>query len=317
VIRPLVVASGILCAALTSPAASAEAAWKLEQVASRLTHLSGVWGNSSEDVFAVGGRGAVLHFDGRRWARQTSGTGKNLAAVWTASSSEAIAVGLDGVILHFDGRGWNTKKGGTSKSLLAVWGASASDVFAVGRGGTILHFDGRGWTRQPSPTRYDLNAVWGASASDVYAAGLHGTLIHFDGEKWSQKDPSFGWHWTFTALGGISAEKVYAGGRRRPSGQLSDEVLEGVVLRSDGGTWLPVRGSESQVVEAIWAVAPDEVYFAGAGINGLEQVRRFDGVEFRTVDSESRFSPRAIWGAPTGEVFVVGTNGFVLTKSPR
>ncbi|HSD72021.1 MAG TPA: hypothetical protein VLE54_04485 [Thermoanaerobaculia bacterium] len=314
-IRPLVVASGIFCATLPAPAARAEAAWNLEQVASRLTHLSGVWGSSSEDVFAVGSRGVVLHFDGRRWTRQASGTGKNLAAVWAASSTEAFAVGLDGVILHFDGRGWETEKSGTSKSLLAVWGASARDVFAVGRGGTILHFDGRGWTRQASPTRYDLNSVWGSSATDVYAAGLHGTLIQFDGKKWFQKDPSFGWHWTFTALGGISAENVYAGGGRRPSGQLSDEVLEGVVLRSDRATWTPVRGGESQVVEGIWAVAPDEVYLAGPGINGLEQVRRFDGVEFRTVDSESRFSPRAIWGAPTGEIFVVGTNGFVLTKS--
>lgn len=67
----------------------------------------------------------------------------------------------------------------------------------------------------------------------------------------------------------------------------------------------------------IWAVSPDEVYFTGPAINGLEEVRRYDGEEFRIVDSESRFSPRAIWGAPSGEVFVVGTNGFVLTKTSR
>jgi hypothetical protein len=46
-------------------------------------------------------------------------------------------------------------------------------------------------------------------------------------------------------------------------------------------------------------------------------VRRFDGQEFRVVDSESRSSPQAIWGAPTGEVFAAGTNGFVLMKRVR
>ena len=143
-IRALVVAGGIFCATLPSPTARAEVAWTLEQVASRLTHLSGVWGSSFEDVFAVGGRGVILHFDGSRWRHQESGTGKDLAAVWAGSRTEAFAVGLDGVILHFDGRGWVKEKSGTSKTLLAVWGASPTDVYAVGRGGTILHFDGRG-----------------------------------------------------------------------------------------------------------------------------------------------------------------------------
>lgn len=310
-------AGALVALALGSTVERAETGWELRQVETRLTHFSGVWGSSASDVFAVGNRGTILHFDGSRWSRQKSGTGKNLSAVWVASPTDAVAVGLDGVILHFDGRGWETEKSGTSKSLLAVWGSSASDVYAVGRGGTILHFDGRAWTRQPSPTRFDLNAAWGTSPTDVSAAGAHGTLVHSDGTKWSQANPSFGWYWTFNALGGTSSGPVYVGGGRRPSGQLSDEVVEGVVLRSDGAAWTPVRGSESQVVAGIWASAPDEIYFAGPGINGLEQVRRFDGAEFRTVDSESRFSPRAVWGAPTGELFVVGSNGFVLTKSPR
>lgn len=120
--RAIVVAGGILCAALLSPAARTETEWKLEQVGTRLTGLSGVWGTSSQNVFAVGGRGVILHFDGSRWSRQESGTGKHLAAVWTGSRTEAFAVGLDGVILHFDGRGWERERSRTSKTLLAVWG---------------------------------------------------------------------------------------------------------------------------------------------------------------------------------------------------
>lgn len=309
--------AAVVFLALASSPLRAESGWELRQVETQLVRFSGVWGSSASHVFAVGNRGTIVHFDGSRWNRQKSGTGKDLAAVWVASPTDAFAVGLDGVILHFDGRGWEKQKSGTSKSLLAVWGSSASDVYAVGRDGTILHFDGRAWTRQPSPTRFDLSAAWGTSSADVFAAGAHGTVIHFDGTKWFQADRSFGWFWTFTSLGGTSLGNVYAGGGRRPSGQLSADVFEGVVLRSDGAVWTPVRGSESQLVVGIWAATPDEIYIAGPAINGLEEVRRYDGEEFETVDSESRFSPRAIWGAPTGELFVVGSNGFVLTKTAR
>ena len=69
-------------------------------------------------------------------------------------------------------------------------------------------------------------------------------------------------------LGGTSAGNVYAGGSRRPSGQLRDEVLDGVVLRYDGEAWKPVAGGEAQVVGGIWPVSPDEIYFTGPALNG-------------------------------------------------
>ncbi|HSE64181.1 MAG TPA: hypothetical protein VLG15_11290 [Thermoanaerobaculia bacterium] len=304
-----------VAASLAVATALPEAGWTLQQVESRLASFTGVWGTSGEDVHAVGNRGMVVHFDGSRWTRAKSGTRQHLLAVWAASRTAAFAVGLDGVILHFDGRGWEAAKSGTSKSLLAVWGASPSDVFAVGRDGTILHFDGRSWTRQPSGTSVDLTAVWGSSATDVHAAGARGTLLRYDGVRWTQPVPSFGWHWTFTALGGRSPANVYAAGWRQPSGEL--DTREGFLLRSDGETWSPISGGETQFVESLWAAAPDEVYLVGPALNGLPEVRRFDGQVFRVVDSQSRFSPQAIWGAPTGEIFVAGTNGFVLTKRVR
>jgi hypothetical protein len=117
----------------------------------------------------------------------------------------------------------------------------------------------------------------------------------------------------FTSLGGTSAANVYVAGWRRPSGALGEE-REGVVLHFDGKTWTEVAGGGNQIVTGLWAQAPDEVYFIGPALNGLEQIRRFDGQVFQEVDSEGRLAPKAIWGAPTGELFVAGTNGFVLTK---
>lgn len=306
-------ASTILAAVAVSTPPPAAEDWKAEQVASRLTQFAGVGASSSENVFVVGDRGTIFHFDGSHWAQQKSGTGRNLAAVWVGSSNSAFAVGLDGVIVEYDGKAWKTGTSGTTKTLLDVWGVSPSDVFAVGRDGTILHYDGRAWSRQTSGTTVDLTAVWGSSSTDIHAAGDHGTLLHYDGRHWAQKFPSFGWHWTFTALGGSSTSNVFVAGWRRPSGVLRPE-REGVLLRFDGEKWTPVAGGEGQIAEGLGA-SPRNVDIVGPALNGLESVRRLEEGVFRLVRSDSRFGYRDIWRAQSGEIFVAGTNGFVLTKA--
>ena len=43
--------------------------------------LSGVWGSSGEDVFAVGAFGTILHYDGTAWSLMDSGTTEGLYGV--------------------------------------------------------------------------------------------------------------------------------------------------------------------------------------------------------------------------------------------
>ena len=44
-------------------------------------YLGGVWGSSGTDVFAVGGSGTILHYDGTNWSAMTSGTAEYLYGV--------------------------------------------------------------------------------------------------------------------------------------------------------------------------------------------------------------------------------------------
>jgi hypothetical protein len=68
-----------------------------------------------------------------------------LSGVWGASDTQVYAVGDGMVILFFDGSTWakvptpNITTNLTRK-LHAVWGAGANNVYAVGDGGTILHY---------------------------------------------------------------------------------------------------------------------------------------------------------------------------------
>ena len=143
--------------------------------------LVGVWGTSGRDVFAVGGQGTVLHFDGRAWSRTPVEGEPHLIAVWGASDRDVFAVGDEGVILHYDGRAWTAMESGTTMNLIGVWGASGRDVFVVGYGGTLLHYDGSTWTPMAAGATGDLNGVWGSGPEDVFVVGGAGTILHYGG----------------------------------------------------------------------------------------------------------------------------------------
>jgi hypothetical protein len=62
----------------------------------------GVWGSASDDVWAVGYAGTILHWDGTLCSMVPSTTTAPLDAVWGSGPRSAFAVGQDGTIL-----GWS------------------------------------------------------------------------------------------------------------------------------------------------------------------------------------------------------------------
>jgi photosystem II stability/assembly factor-like uncharacterized protein len=295
--------------------------WDRQRITSRLTDLAGISGVSSSDVFVVGARGTVLHFDGTRWKEQKSGTSRNLSAVRAISPSDVFAVGFDGLILHFDGKEWRRQESGTTRTLSAIWGDSPSNVVAVGRSGKILRYDGKVWRAEQSGTRQDLLAVWGSSSSDIYAGGARATLLHFRGDSWSpvqiglEQYSQVKAYVQFNALGGTSPTDAYAAGWQ---GHVDVDVdRTGVFLHSDGQTWKAVPEGDTELVSSLWAASPTEVFLVGRTLNGLNDVRRFDGARLSTVLSDARFGIRsAVWSALNGEVFVVGEGGSVFHGVP-
>jgi hypothetical protein len=62
----------------------------------------GVWGISANEVWAVGWGDNILHWNGSRWARVSSGSPNGLTSVWGShSSTDVWAVGDRGTILHW------------------------------------------------------------------------------------------------------------------------------------------------------------------------------------------------------------------------
>ena len=84
------------------------------------------------------------------WGPQTSGTTQPLLGLWgDTSTNDIFAVGGGGTILHSlnDGANWGADTSGTTQLLYGVWGSDYQNIFAVGSNGTILNSgdDGRDW----------------------------------------------------------------------------------------------------------------------------------------------------------------------------
>jgi hypothetical protein len=116
-------------------------------------NFGGIWGNSSDDVWAVG--------------------------------SDYLNIFSGGLVFHFTGQEWEEapRLPYPASSPQAVWGDGQS-LWALNNDGVINRLDGESWTCE-QPTMYLMlffNDIWGTSADNIWAVGDKGIILHRAGE---------------------------------------------------------------------------------------------------------------------------------------
>lgn len=176
--------------------------WQLVTSGLREAILS-IGGTSPTNVWAVGadaGAGAgpiVLHYDGARWTRVSTGSTGTLwwthafpdGTVFMAGAQSTILRSTDGVTFTR-----MATPGRASHTVFGVWGTSPTDVYAVGsvsgRDGFLWHYDGTAWTDVPVTAAVPTTPVcdtpgffkvWGDAGGRVYAIGGSGVVLRRDG----------------------------------------------------------------------------------------------------------------------------------------
>jgi photosystem II stability/assembly factor-like uncharacterized protein len=94
-----------------------------------------LWGADALNVFAVGDGTILHTSDGgTTWKLQTSGFAGRLSGVWGTSPTDVFAVGASGTILRTsDGGGtWTRQPSPSADTLYAVWASSPTNVFITG-----------------------------------------------------------------------------------------------------------------------------------------------------------------------------------------
>lgn len=123
-----------------------------------------VWGSGPDDVYIVGQRGAVLHWDGAALTELFVGAADDLIAVWGTGPDLVVAVGgrANGLISVWDGTTWETHDLAPVPGLNGVW--MRGPVAHVGGVlGTLGSFDTRSGELDlvDVETQMDFHAMYG------------------------------------------------------------------------------------------------------------------------------------------------------------
>lgn len=272
--------------------------------------LTGVWGSSPENIYAVGFGETILHSsDGHSWtqAYPSDCTGlscEHFGAIWGSGPDDIFVIGTYyGKILHYDGQGWYEMQTPPidDKMLVAIWGSGPSDVYVGGTGGVIWHYDGNpmiGWTEMDSGTHLDVNAIWGTSPDNVIASGKDQLILRYDGKSdgcWQVIQEGTEDDNALSAILGISAEEIYIGGNQTPLLHYNS-ITDAIAIVSENISIMSILGIWGQSGEDFWIAGRDGMIF--------RRNRRF---HWRDAKLPAAGQVRGLWGDPrSGERFAVG-----------
>lgn len=260
-----------------------------------------VWASNSSDVWVVGEKVSMLHWNGARWSRPAGRANESAYSVWGATPDDVWA--YSDRLLHWNGDEWSAWEidAGTPLSLGALGGSSASDVWAVGYGDSAIHWNGAEWSLEPPDGGVNLDAVWSWSSTDAWAVGT-GALVHWNGLTWDRVPPPGGTPGSFyRAVWGSAPTDVWAVG------------LSGLALHWNGASWGPFPAPVGLYdFSAVWGSSATDVWLA-ASSGGAVEVLHWDGSLLSPKVPGDKREVLAGFSLPSGEAWAVGRGGAILS----
>ncbi|MEQ8654450.1 MAG: hypothetical protein RIC87_18425 [Kiloniellales bacterium] len=270
-------------------------------------------------LFVVGDEGTIFSFADGKWTRLASPVPLPLHALWGRSSNDLYAVGWMGTILHFDGEAWRLQRGceidadgkyaasAANTPLFDLVGDGEGRLWAVGDRGWILHYDGKTWQPEDSGTTAHLRAITTLSDGRLLAAGGDGTVLLRDAEgHWQGLDCPLRSQFQAAMVledGGV----LLAGGRY---------FMEANGFRGDLLLWRDgafTRLGDDQAFARFRALAPYRDAALAVGDKG--QIHHIIGDRVVQLESGTTHDLLGILPLPTGEALAVGDFGTILTAA--
>jgi len=210
--------------------------------------LYGVWGTSTDNVWAVGGnvdgsqpRTALLHHDGEQWTsfpQPVEANNRTLFKVWGTGESDVWACGQAGLLLHFDGESWGAVPSGTFESLFTVHGAPSTVAVGGSVVPALVEETPQGFTEIALPAGTNtLRGVFVPPSGTPWACGLGATVLRRSSGGWLR-------------IGGLPAA--------------SSRDFHAVCVDDAGGVWLAggdlVQNDEGVLMYYVTRSVPTGVY---------------------------------------------------------
>ena len=282
-----------------------------------------LWGSATNDVWAAGDGGTILHFDGVSWKRSTAvQSDAKLNAIWGRDTNDVWVAGDGGTVLHWDGNSW-AERSVHAGPLVAIGAGDSGEVWVADIAGSVWSWTGVSWKESVTarcnfgpkkPGVIQLGCVW-----DTLTSSAGGTMIH---------PPPWDGHWDGTRLvrGKIPPPprgRAF-GGSRSTDVWLRKWGIDSEVSRWDGKRWVPLGSGvgaswqpsdiyPSTTINAIWGASDDDVW--AVGVQG--QILRFDGKRWRAFDGGTRANLEHVWGSGPNDVWASGAAGLLHWDGAR
>jgi hypothetical protein len=320
-----------------------ESDWEL--VESNTTEsLTAIWGFEDDDIWALSAN-SLLHYDGRSWDVALENEQWNLTGLWGAAPDDIWAVGTfpEWFIMHYDGSGWEPYDFGETQPVSGfsgVWGTSAQSVYAFQLSSQATweapwYWDGTTWMEHNaeivypneeerwSTEIYSSRPEASSTSPDNIVVADFGGIVLYDGTQWSVIESGLASTCTADAAwvldgGGFLIGKSFCGirayGNVAGIPELDVEDFSPPVIF--GGFW----GTSDRDIYAIgfqWQagrIRRGIMYEAHAVAS---HIWHYDGQSWSQEDlGDLAVSLSAIWGSPSGQVWVVGDEGTILRRRP-
>lgn len=221
--------------------------------------------DDGEVFFSGSDAHVARYADGAFERMTTPGLGKHTVfGLWGATSDDVYAVGAvagrNGFVWHYDGEAWTDlplpdglpqTEARDIPSFFKVWGTSADDVWVVGGEGVVLRGNARdGFTAVDSGADGLLFTVHGTGDRLVVVGGAqNGVLLEADGDALVEKTPTGapllqgvcvandGVTWAVGARGVVYREGAEGFERVNTDLQLDVQSLHAVWVDPQGGVW--------------------------------------------------------------------------------
>jgi hypothetical protein len=280
--------------------------------------INALWGRSAGDLFAVGDRGAVWHFDGTEWSSLLEGSTADVVGLVAFDSGQVFAAAnaclnfactaQQGLVLErgTDGR-FTPMSGPFTFRLVGLGGAAADDFWAVGQGGYAFRWDGATWASVSVPATLLTSVL--SCPREVWAAGESGTEVDATGVG------SGGGNAIFREGAGIFHSAVQVDRRlygAACAGRDLFAVGESLVIRVEAGEALVLNPYDDAIRNATWRTVfatEDGQAFIGGDAGWI---LHWTGSNFEAHDSPGDLpvdGVEALWGTDIGNIWAVGALG--------
>lgn len=164
--------------------------------------LSKLWGRNSNDLYFVGRKGTLVHYDGGSWQKIASGTSTNISDIYGLRSVKNGRYEAYCAVTDFfqpkDKKVLKISEGGkvdsiawtTGRDVVSIWSADGSFLYACGDG--LFENSSGEWKEIKYGANIYTNHVRGSASNNVVVVGDFGLIVHFNGITWKTffPDPS-------------------------------------------------------------------------------------------------------------------------------